>query len=85
MSAKCSTCGAPIRWAMGHNGKRIPLDAEPAPNGNVRIAPSNLPDVGTWATYVTRESPAAPGEVLYLSHFATCPDAKTHRKPKGDA
>lgn len=72
MSA-CRSCGAPIIWAITENGKRMPLDAEPAerPTGVFRLEPSG-------DDLIARR----PIEQVYISHFATCPNADQHRKPK---
>lgn len=73
-TAKCRTCGAPIVWVRTTNDKRMPLDVEPAPNGNIRM-------VDGVAVYASKDAPVEPGEKLYLSHFVTCPDRDQHRKP----
>jgi len=70
---KCRSCGAPIVWAVSARGKRMPFNAEPTA-------------AGTWHLEET-----APGEVRaahgpgpdgHVSHFATCPNARQHRKGK---
>lgn len=72
--AKCRSCGAAIYWATTGTGRQMPVDVKPVENGNVAL---------TWngkrisAVYVA--GAAHPG-VLRLSHFATCPNAKQHRK-----
>lgn len=76
MRARCRSCGAPIWWAVTEAGKRIPLD-EPDGVGNL-IA---------WRDHLgylrARSNPdPGPGEYLARSHFATCPHADAHRKPK---
>lgn len=73
----CRSCGASIIWAKGANGKANPLDAEPSPKGNIRLTDDGM------LTYLTNEAAAlarAKGDELRLSHFATCPNAATHRK-----
>lgn len=66
----CRSCGAPIVWVvMFPSGKRMPLDAKPI-SGLIRVEPGSPP---TGHAY---------GEQRYLSHFATCPNAAQHRKPK---
>jgi hypothetical protein len=67
--AVCKSCGTPIEWARTEKGKRIPLDLR------VRAENANLflDDEGV-VHYV------APGEGERISHFATCPNAKTHRR-----
>ena len=79
MSA-CRTCSAAIIWARTARGKRIPLDAEPyvgdddrglfvLREGDHRGGPLALAAWGLEGT-----------EPHYRSHFATCPDAATHRR-----
>lgn len=74
--AACRSCGAEILWATTENGKRIPIDPEPAerPSGLFKLEQSLL---GLKAVSVA-------GEPVYLSHFVTCPNAAAHRKPAGE-
>lgn len=63
-------------------GRTIPLDAEPSPKGNVQIG---VVGGEVLAIVVNAEDAAAcqiQGMPLYLSHFATCPNASDHRKAK---
>lgn len=69
---KCRSCGAAILWATTEKGKAMPLDAEPAENGNINL-------VGGVAK-VVKPGEMLPGIPLYLSHFATCPNSVMHRK-----
>lgn len=70
----CRSCGAAIRWVqMAKSGKKSPLDVHPADKGNVAIGEDGL------GYTVTGEGRTPP---LYLSHFATCPGAASHRKAK---
>ncbi len=73
---KCRSCEAPILWAVTVKGRRIPLDAQPAHDGNIR-----LEDQGRFqppiAIIVTGR---IENQTLYKSHFATCPNAANHRK-----
>lgn len=71
MSAVCSSCGAPIRWALSEKSKRIPLDAAPVEDGNIILEDG-------IARYITLTD-AVPF-LLYKSHFATCVNADQHRK-----
>lgn len=72
--SRCRSCGAPILWATTLNSRSIPLDVDPVaeiPRGAFRL-------VGT-------QSPTAEGVdagPVYVSHFATCPNADDHRKGK---
>jgi hypothetical protein len=88
--SSCRTCDAPIIWTITTNGKRMPVDADPvvAPRGfrideevdaaQIGFNEDDLrPGKDVVATFTT--SPA-PGELLYQSHFATCPDRDEHRR-----
>lgn len=68
--AQCRSCGDPILWVKTVNGYRMPLDAEPAENGNIVL----LDGVAH-----VRKDQTGP---RYLSHFATCIHAASHRKAK---
>jgi hypothetical protein len=50
----------------------MPLDPEPSEEGNVVI-------LGELARVLAA---GETGEPRFLSHFATCPNAAQHRKPK---
>jgi hypothetical protein len=71
--SRCRTCGADIQWALTTNGKRMPVDAEPTPEGNIRLRKI---DGEVFADVVAPLS----SDKLRLSHFATCPGAAKHRK-----
>lgn len=83
--AYCKTCRAEIYWiTLETTGKLIPLDATPHPRGTVALRYEEDYTGGSGrhtARPVSSRSPALPGETLYLSHFATCPQSKEHRKP----
>jgi hypothetical protein len=64
--SECSSCGAPILWALTLNGKRIPLDVEP-----VKLPP------GLFNVNADRAVTLRPA---YQSHFASCPNSASHRK-----
>lgn len=79
--SECSSCGAPILWAISEKGKRIPMNPEPVvPPGLFVLIdrPGHPPDAISLARAT---GPARPR--LYESHFATCPDADRHRRPAG--
>jgi hypothetical protein len=64
----CRSCNAVIEWAYTAKGSRIPLDVEPGDKPNVQ-----LDDAG-----VAHVVPAGHGD--RTSHFATCPNAASHRR-----
>lgn len=80
---KCRGCGASIIWIKTAGGKSMPCDPDQViyraragaagkivtPNGEVLSADLNV------------EPETATG-VGYISHFATCPQAKRFRKEK---
>lgn len=63
---RCRSCGAEIRWARTSAGKRMPLDAEPNPNGNVELT--------NGVAVVHAQPPAFVDGEIFMPHFATCPD-----------
>lgn len=77
MAETCKGCGQPIRWARTTKGRRIPLDPEPTPNGN--LAFDQTEEEG--ASFV-RVVPVGARPRLYTSHFATCPAAASFRRSK---
>lgn len=81
---RCRSCGAPIIWAQTVNGKAMPIDAEPVPDGNVLLTGRRVETRrGTLAPEcrVEGDTPMFPdGADRYMSHFATCPQADQWRK-----
>lgn len=65
--AACSTCGGEIVWATSERGRPLPLDAKP----EKRILVEE-----TGKARIARVVDA------YTSHFATCPQADQHRRPR---
>ena len=66
--SSCNSCGAPVIWAKTKNDKNIPLDPKPVKGGNIELTENR-------ALYVK-----AGEKELYVSHFATCPNASSHRR-----
>ncbi len=77
MSVPCSSCGAPLLWIKTPKNKSMPLDATPHPEGNVVIR-DGLAVVLTLAEMTD----VAVGQRRFYPHWATCPNAKSHRKAK---
>lgn len=82
--SKCRSCGAGIFWAVNKSGKAEPLDKEPREDGNIEI-------VGTGRHFdrpvplirhLTADDtlPGFETPPRFVSHFASCPNASTHRK-----
>lgn len=72
MSDQCKSCKAPVVWAKSLLGKPVIFDAMPAAwlSKGYRI-------IDGVATFVTVDP--SMGEELFTSHWATCPNSKTHR------
>ncbi len=71
----CRSCHQPIVWAWTTKGKKLPLDPEPSPAGNVLLA-------GTTAHVLSAADSAtlrAIDQALWTSHLVTCPDAGAWR------
>lgn len=73
--SRCKSCGAAIVWARTIGGKRMPVDAEPSAGGSVVLH-------GDGTCTVVPLSGKPDGVSLHKSHFATCPNAEEHRKPR---
>jgi hypothetical protein len=75
----CLSCRAPVVWGITGAGKRIPVDPDPVADGNLAIGPETPPRVRYLQP---NEDPVRTSEWRGVSHFATCPDAKLHRKSR---
>lgn len=71
--SECKSCRAPILWAKTKAGKRIPLNAEPDPTGNVVIEDG-------VAVVLRRGDGPGPTVRRYTSHLANCGQAGLWRK-----
>lgn len=72
----CRSCGAKIVWGVTEAEKAIPLDHPPE---------RRLVLVGTRG-YSSSKHPGAPdvrSMLSFVAHFATCPNAAEHRRPRG--
>lgn len=77
----CRSCSGPIDWAKSDTtGKPVPINHAPDPAGNLAV---RRDEDGTLRV---RSAPAgaklAAGEQRGTSHFATCPNADQHRRPR---
>jgi hypothetical protein len=78
----CRSCRRPILWARTPAGRRIPIDPIPVAEGNIVLVDTH-PATGHdryQARILTAGEQPPPGTLRYVSHFATCPDASTHRR-----
>lgn len=65
----CCFCGAPLLWGLSRKQRRMPLDRGTVTDG-VRF---RIDDDG-YAVAVTDDGDG------HASHFATCPNAQSHRR-----
>lgn len=77
MDTPCKSCGAKVIWCVTVNGKKMPVDTEPVHNGNILLRRRGDK---TMALYLSKEAQPRGDEHRYVSHFATCPHAKSHRR-----
>lgn len=81
-ASTCRSCSAPIEWAVTDKKmRRIPLDPLPdgldrSPNANLAAVGRKVPTGEVLVSAVGKDHPQA----TRISHFATCPNAKRHRK-----
>jgi hypothetical protein len=76
---RCQSCAARIVWTVTERGKRMPVDAEPHPAGNITLIP--LPDGGVTA-HVLQKFESAGSAARYRSHFVTCVNASDWRRSR---
>lgn len=81
--AKCAKCPALITWAASKKtGSRMPVDAAPAPHGNIRLIRREEKWIAEVLGPLFAADARANGESLHLNHFVTCPFSRDFRKPK---
>jgi hypothetical protein len=75
----CKSCGARIFWAKTRNCRSMPVDYEPAADGNVCVT---LTGGGAQAVVLAKGEEPPEHATRHTSHYATCPGAGEHRKRK---
>jgi hypothetical protein len=74
----CNSCKRSVVFARTERGKLMPIDPRPAEDGNLEII-ALVEDVPT--VRVLRKGDPTLAK-RYMPHFATCPNAVRHRKPR---
>lgn len=78
-STRCRSCGKEILMLKhGRTLKINPVEAAAHADGNLVI--SRTRQLYRMATAEEKQTARATGKNLYISHFATCEQAKTFRK-----
>lgn len=88
-TTKCRSCGAEIGFIKTQKGKTMPVDAASV---WITTDPEGIPFVLADGSVVKAKQVEGPVnystaqesgyQIGYVSHFATCPDAALHRKPR---
>jgi len=73
----CRSCGAKIVWGVTDAGAAIPLDY-PAERRMVLVGTRG----GTGGAKYPAGAPDVRSMLSFVAHFATCPNAAAHRKPR---
>jgi hypothetical protein len=73
---RCRSCHRQVRWAQTADGKNMPLDVFPSPDGSILLIANGRCRVVPEAMRATCVAP------LFKSHFATCPNAAAHRSKR---
>jgi hypothetical protein len=84
VSQPCSSelCPDLIRFAISDTtGKRMPIDAEPNPDGNLAVR-QDEPGGPLRCRPLPKGAELQPGEKRAMPHWATCKDTKRFRKQK---
>lgn len=96
-SPRCRSCHAAIWFGLTAKGKRMPMDPAPSDSGNVvldrleqamdQLAGANEDGPGKAEPHVRvlrKGEVVDPDVPRYTSHFATCPKADRHRRPRDE-
>lgn len=76
----CSGCHQPIFFATTTNGRQIPVDWDPADDGNLSIFDVATGPAANVLTLGQAAGMRAAGIAVYRSHFARCPFADEFRR-----
>lgn len=74
----CGTCAKPILRVLTKLNNSSVVDADPSPDGTMTLTPTPQ---GLRALVVPKPDRAGRDD-LYISHFATCPDANEWRNKR---
>jgi len=77
----CRSCKAKVIWSETITGKAMPLDYTPTKDGNIILGlRDHKAPLALVQTKQALERLRAKGELLYTSHFVTCPQSRAWRK-----
>ena len=80
--AFCRSCGAEIVWIITAKGKAMPCDVKKIKGVRAKFGDTLLVTEAGTIERVDVRAPigGVPSVEGYISHFATCPNADTHRR-----
>ena len=78
--SRCRSCAAQVVWCVTTHGKRIPVDAEPVVDGNLFSVSGPLVEGARVEVDGGPNLLDSTERVRFVSHFVTCPDARSHRR-----
>lgn len=85
-TTKCRSCGAEIVWITTKSGKAMPCDAQEVEYQKQTYGKDFVvtADGETVRCEIVKKDAATPLDLIvdgkgYISHFATCPYANSHR------
>lgn len=79
-TAVCRSCGAAVVFGITSAGRRMPIDTLPNPAGNVLIVGKADAVYAPLLQVRRKDDPVRDDDVVYASHFQTCPAAREHRR-----
>lgn len=92
--ARCGSCPATVVWAVTANRRAIPVNPTPSATGNLLLELQTITPDEAWDKRENEQLVAhtlrrnqilgalADGQQLYTTHFADCPRATEHRRPR---
>lgn len=75
----CKSCETAIVFVKSERGKAMCIEMKPSADGNVVI---DVKSDGSCVARVVKPEEFARFPVRYLSHFARCPNAASHRSKR---
>lgn len=80
--SRCRSCGAPIYWIRTRSKNLMPCDEKLIPYKADRKGKDFVVTEEGDVIRCRLEFDGFPTGMARISHWATCPNAKEHRKPK---
>lgn len=83
MSATCDSCGARVIWTLTlKTGRSMPVDELPSEDGNVVLCLEEDGKGPPISRVLSKGEHVDATTARHKSHFATCPNAAQHRRPR---